>query len=175
MVHFQRFMWPSPNLISIEEFRHLARALSTLLRKASKSASYCSSRLFVSPWQLEYILHRGMPSHSSFQSSFFYTVPFIPQVRLGRIMFVSLTLHAYFMVISLTFSQPFNGSRTVLSLPDSLKIPTARDYIRRLVTLSIAVIVCIATPTVNASGCGRYTLHSPHPSLSSGPIRLFSD
>ena len=121
MVHFQRFMWPSTNLISIEEFRHLARALFTLLRKASKSASYCSSRLFVSPWQLIYILRRGMPSHSSFDASFFYTVPCLPQVCLGRMMFVSLTHHSYFTVIALTFRQPFHGSRTVLSLPDSLK------------------------------------------------------
>ena len=44
-------------------------------------------------------------------------------------------------------------------------ISTARDYIRRLAQLSIAGIDCIAAPTVNASGCGRYTLHSPHPSL----------
>ena len=125
MVHFQRFMWPSTNLISIEEFWHLARALSTLLRKASKSASYYSSRLFVSPWQLIYILRRGMPSHSTFDASFFYTVPCLPQVRLGHMMFVSLTHQSYFTVMSLTFSQPFHGSRTVLSLPDSL-----RDFYR---------------------------------------------
>ena len=121
MVHFQRCIWPFPNLINIEEFRNLARALSTLLRKASKSASYCSSRLFVSPWQLEYILRRGMPSHSSFDASFFFTVPCLPQVRLGRMMFVSLTHHSYITVISLTFSQPLHGSRTVLSLPDTFK------------------------------------------------------
>ena len=78
-------------------------------------------RDFVSPWQLIYILRRGMPSHSSFDASFFYTVPCLPQVRLGHMMFVSLTHHSYFTVIALTFSQPFHGSRTVLSLPDSLK------------------------------------------------------
>ena len=62
MVHIKRFMLPFPNLISIEEFRHHARALFTLLRKASRSASYCSSRLLVSPWQLEYITSRNAQS-----------------------------------------------------------------------------------------------------------------
>ena len=67
-----------------------------------------------------------------------------------------------FSVIALTFGQPFYGSRTVLSLPDSL-----RDFYRSGLypagsSLSIAGIVCIAAPTINASGCGRSTLHSPH-------------
>ena len=67
-----------------------------------------------------------------------------------------------FLVIALTFSQPFYGSRTVFSLPDSL-----RDFYRSGLyptgsLLSIAGIVCIAAPTINASGCGRSTLHSPH-------------
>ena len=120
MVRIKRFMLPFPNLISIEEFRHHTRALFTLFRKASRSASYCSSRLLVSPWQLEYILRRGMPSHSIFDDSFFITVPCLPQVRLGRMMLVSLTHHSYITVISLTLGQPFHGSRTVLSLPVTL-------------------------------------------------------
>ena len=55
------------------------------------------------------------------------------------------------------------------------KMSTARDYIRRVVHLGIDGIACFAAPTIDASGCGRYTLHSPHPSLSSRPIRLFTD
>ena len=66
------------------------------------------------------ILRRGMPSHSIFDDSFFITVPCLPQVRLGRMMLVSLTHHSYITVISLTLGQPFHGSRTVLSLPDTL-------------------------------------------------------
>ena len=62
MVHIKRFMLPFPNLISIEEFRYHARALFTLFRKASRSASYCWSRLLVSPWQLEYITSRNAQS-----------------------------------------------------------------------------------------------------------------
>ena len=119
MVHIKRFMSPFPNLISIEEFIHHARALFALLRTASRSASYCSSRLLVSPWQLE-ILRRGMPSHSIFDDLFFFTVPCLPQVRLGRMMLVSLTHHSYITVISLTLGQPFHGSRPVLSLPGTL-------------------------------------------------------
>ena len=162
MVHFQRFRWTSTNLSSIEEFRHLARALSTLLRKASKSASYYSSRLFFSPWQLIRILRRGMPSHSSFDASFFLygamSSSSSPRTHDVRVVDTSLI----FSVITLTFSQPFYGSRTVLSLPDS-----PRDFYRSGLypagsSLSIAGIVCIAAPTINASGCGRSTLHSPH-------------
>ena len=67
-----------------------------------------------------------------------------------------------FSVIALTDSQPFYGSRTVFSLPDSL-----RDFYRSglyltVSSLSITGIVCIAAPKINASGCGRSTLHSPH-------------
>ena len=80
-----------------------------------------------------------------------------------------------FSVIALTFSQPFYGIELYFRFQILSKISTARDYIRRLVHLSIDGIDCIAAPTVNASGCGRYTLHSPHPSLSSRPIRLLSD
>ena len=42
MVHFQRFRWASSNLIGMEDFGHIARALSTLLRK-----TYISFLLFV--------------------------------------------------------------------------------------------------------------------------------
>ena len=119
MVHIKRFLFPFPNLISIEEFRHHARALFTQLRKASRSASYCSSRLLVSPWQLEYITSRNAQSFY-LRRLVFITVPCLPQVRLGRMMLVSLTHHSYITVISLTLGQPFHGSRTVLSLPDTL-------------------------------------------------------
>ena len=115
----KRFMLPFPNLISIEEFRHHARALFTLLRKAARSASYCSSRLLVSPWQLEYITSRNAQSFY-LRRLFFITVPCLPQVLLGRMMLVSLTHHSYIAVISLTLGQPFHGSRTVLSLPGTL-------------------------------------------------------
>ena len=37
MVHFQRFRWASANLIVMEDFEHIARALSTRLRKAFTS------------------------------------------------------------------------------------------------------------------------------------------
>ena len=47
-------------------------------------------------------------------------------------MLVSLTHHSYITVISLTLGQPFHGSRTVLSLPDTL------INIRRFVHLVIA-------------------------------------
>ena len=81
-----------------------------------------------------------------------------PRTHDVRVVDTSLT----FSVIALTFSQPFYGSRTVLSLPDSL-----RDFYRSRLyltvsSLSITGIVCIAAPTINASGCGRSTLHSPH-------------
>ena len=53
---------------------------------------------------------------------------------------------------------------------------TAPDYIRRFVHLVIAGDrLRRSPPTTNASGCGRYTLHSPRQSLSSRPIRLFPD
>ena len=60
------------------------------------SASYYSSRLVFSPWHLIHKLRRGMPSHSSFDSWFFYMVPCPPQIRLGQMMFVSLTHLSYF-------------------------------------------------------------------------------
>ena len=65
-------------------------------------------------------------------------------------------------LIALTFAQPFYGSRTVLSLPISL-----RDFYRSGLypagsSLSIAWVVCIAPPAISASGCGRSTLHSSH-------------
>ena len=67
-----------------------------------------------------------------------------------------------FYVIALTLAQPFYGSRTVLSLPISL-----RDFYRSGLypagsSLSIAWVVCIAPPAISASGCGRSTLHSSH-------------
>ena len=104
-----------PSLISSA----LMRALFTLLRKAARSASYCSSRLLVSPWQLEYITSRNAQSFY-LRRLVFITVPCLPQVLLGRMMLVSLTHHSYIAVISLTLGQPFHGSRTVLSLPDTL-------------------------------------------------------
>ena len=67
-----------------------------------------------------------------------------------------------FSVITLTFSQPFHGSRTVFSLPDSLRDFYRSELYPACSSLSIAGIACIAAPTINASGCGRYTLHSPH-------------
>ena len=64
-----------------------------------------------------------------------------------------------FYVIALTFGQPFYGSRTVLSLPVSF-----RDFYRSGLYLAgsplFAGVVCIAAPAINASGCGRSTLHS---------------
>ena len=38
-----------------------------------------------------------------------------------------------FYVMALTFGQPFYGSRTVLSLPVSLEISTAKDYTQRVI------------------------------------------
>ena len=120
MVHFQRFRWTSTNLISMEEFGHLARALSTLLRKASNQLPIVR-RLFFSSWHLIRILRRGMPSHSSFDASFFLygamSSSSPPRTHDVRVVDTSLI----FSVIALTFGQPFYGSRTVLSLPDSLK------------------------------------------------------
>ena len=103
-----------------------------------------------------------MPSHSSFDASFFpygaVSSSSPPRTHDVRVVDASLI----FSVIALTFSQPFYGSRTVLSLPDSL-----RDFYRSGLypagsSLSIAGIVCIAAPTINASVGGRSTLHSPH-------------
>ena len=66
-----------------------------------------------------------------------------------------------FFVMALTFGQPFYGSRTVPSLPVSL-----RDFYLGLYPegspLGIAGVVCIAAPAIYASGCGRSTLHSSH-------------
>ena len=49
-----------------------------------------------------------------------------------------------------------------------------QDYFRQFGPLIIAGDrLHRRPPTANASGCGRYTLHSPHPSLSSRPVCLF--
>ena len=133
MVHFQRFRWTSTNLISIEEFRHLARALSTLLRKASKSASYYSSRLFFSPWQLIRILRRGMPSHSSFDALFFLygamSSSSSPRTHDVRVVDTSLI----FSVITLSLASRFMEVELYFRFQILSEVSTARDYIRRVV------------------------------------------
>ena len=67
-----------------------------------------------------------------------------------------------FYVIALTFGQPFYGSRTVLSLPISLRDFYRSGFYPAGSPLGIAGVVCIAAPAINASGCGRSTLHSSH-------------
>ena len=120
MVHIKRFMLPFPNLISIEEFRHHARALFTLLRKASRSASYCSSRLLVSPWQLEYITSRNAQSFYFRRLVFHYgALSSSSPPRTHDVSAVDTSL-IYYSYISLTLGQRFHGSRTVLSFPDTL-------------------------------------------------------
>ena len=117
MVHIKRFMSPFPNLISIEEFRHHARTLFTLLRKASRSASDCSSRLLVSPWHLEYITSRNAQSFYLRRLIFHYGALSSSSPRRTHDVSVVDTSLIYITIISLSLGQPFHGSRTVLSLP----------------------------------------------------------
>ena len=102
------------------------RTLSTLPERYPRSlgkflpAFYFSSRRFFSPWHLIHRLRRGMPSHSNFDFVFLYgamSSSSPPRTNDVRVVDTSLI----FYVIALTFGQPFYGSRTVLSLPVSLR------------------------------------------------------
>ena len=67
MVHFQRFRYAPANLIIMEDFEHIARALSTLLWKAFTSFLFLVEKILLS-MAFIHRLRRGMPSHSNFDS-----------------------------------------------------------------------------------------------------------
>ena len=99
MVHIERFILPYPNLISVEGLGTLpehCRSLGRLLGQLPIFHRDCSS--LPGNWNVP---RRGMPGHSAFDGSLFIAVPCFPHVRLGLMMFVSLTHHSSITVISL--------------------------------------------------------------------------
>ena len=62
MVHIERFILPFPNLISIEGVGTLPEHYLRSLGKLLGQPPIFSSRLFVSPWQLECITSRNAQS-----------------------------------------------------------------------------------------------------------------
>ena len=120
MVHIERFILPYPNLISIEGLgtlpEHCLRSLGKLL------GSYFSSRLFVSPWQLECVTSRN--AKSFYLRRLIVHCGALSSSRPPRTHDVSDvdTSLIYYSHLSLTLCQLLRGSRTVFSLPDTFII-----------------------------------------------------
>ena len=122
MVHIERFILPYPNLISIEGLGTLPEHCLRSFGKAARSASYFSSRLLVSPWQLGCVTSRNAQSfylrrlivHWGALSS---SSP--PRTHDVSVVDTSLIHYSH---LSLTLCQLSRGSRTVFSLPDTFRI-----------------------------------------------------
>ena len=121
MVHIGRFILPYPNLISIEGLGTLPEHYLRSLGKLLGQLPIFSSRLFVSPWQLECITSRNAQSfylrrliiHCGALSS---SSP--PRTHDVSVVDTSLIYYGH---LSLTLCQLLRGSRTVFSLPDTFR------------------------------------------------------
>ena len=176
MVHIERFILPYPDLFSVEGLgtlpEHCLRSLGKLLGQLPIFRRDCSS--LPGNWNVP---RRGMPGHSVFDGSLFITVPCLPHVCLGLMMLVTLTHHSSITVISL---QLYASCYVEVELCFRFQILSEVFCHSGLYSAVWPFGRCWGSaasqaPTANASGCGRYTLHSPHLSLSSRPVCLFSD
>ena len=176
MVHIGRFILLCPNLISIEGLgtlpEHCLRSLGKLLGQLPIFRRDCSS--LPGNWNVS---RQGMPSHSIFDGSLYIGVPCLPHVCLGLLMLVTLTHHSSITVISLwLYACCYVEVELCFRFQILSEFSATQDYLRQFGPLVVAGDrPHRRPPTTNVSGCGRYTLHSPHPSLSSRPVCLFSD
>ena len=120
MVHIERFILPYPNLIDVEGLGTLPEHCLCFLGKLLGQLPIFSSRLFVSPWQLECATSRNARSfclrrliHCGALSP---SRP--PRTHDVRVVDTSLI---YYSHLSPTLCQLFRGSRTVFSLPDTFR------------------------------------------------------
>ena len=132
----------------------------TLLRKAARSASYLPSRLFVSPWHFERAMSRNARS--------FYLRRLIvhcgalstsrpPRTHDVRGVATSLI---YYSHLSPTLCQLLRGSRTVFSLPDTLRrLLPLRIIFGSLALWSLLGLGCISGP--HSFGFRLWSLYSP--------------
>ena len=137
MVHIERFILPYPDLISVEGLGALSehwRSLGKLLGQLPIFRRDCLSLPGI--WNVP---RRGMPGHSTFDSSLFIAVPCLPHVHLGLMMFVALPHHSFLQSSLSNFMQVATWKSNCVFASRCLKeVSATQDYIWQFGPLVIA-------------------------------------
>ena len=132
----------------------------TLLRKAARSASYIPSRLFVSPRHLERATSRNARSFYLRQLIVHSGAVFTSRLPRAHDVRGVATSLIYYSHLSPTLCKLLRGSRTVFSLPGTLR----RFLLLRIISSSLALwsllgIGCISGP--HSISIRLWSLYSP--------------